>query len=89
MIQEAQQKYSYPCIAKYIQTCVTKCQMCFQNERINNDRLKTELLNCPEWDLGRKTFYKWIFFLTFRQAEDMTTTSQQKTCSHATCLHIQ
>ena len=26
--------------------------MCIQNKRINNDLLKTELLNCPEWDLG-------------------------------------
>ena len=52
MIQEARQKYYYPCIAKYIRTWVTKRQMCIQNKRINNDRLKTELLNCPEWDLG-------------------------------------
>ena len=28
------------------------CQMCIQNKGINNDLLKTELLNCPEWDLG-------------------------------------
>ena len=52
MIQEARQKYYYPCIAKYIRIWVTKCQMCIQNKRINNDLLKTELLNCPEWDLG-------------------------------------
>ena len=26
--------------------------MCIQNKRINNDLLKTELLNCPEWDWG-------------------------------------
>ena len=52
MIQETRQKYYYPCIAKYIRTWVTKCQMCIQNKRINNDLLKTELLNCPEWDLG-------------------------------------
>ena len=51
-IQEARQKYYYPCIAKYIRNWVTKCQMCIQNKRINNDLLKTELLNCPEWDLG-------------------------------------
>ena len=25
--------------------------MCIQNKRINNDLLKTELLNCPEWNL--------------------------------------
>ena len=52
MIQEARQKYYYPCMAKYIRTWATKCQMCIQNKRINNDLLKTELLNCPEWDLG-------------------------------------
>ena len=37
MIQEARQKCYYPCIAKYIRTWVTKCQMCIQNKRINND----------------------------------------------------
>ena len=52
MIQEARQKYYYPCIAKYIRNWVTKCQMCIQNKRINNDLLKTELLNCPERNLG-------------------------------------
>ena len=26
--------------------------MCIQNKRINNDLLKTELLNCTDWDLG-------------------------------------
>ena len=52
MIQEARQKYYYPCIAKHIRSWVTKCQMCIQNKRISNDLLKTELLNCPEWDLG-------------------------------------
>ena len=46
------QKYYYPCIAKHIRSWVTKCQMCIQNKRISNDLLKTELLNCPECDLG-------------------------------------
>ena len=52
MIQEARQKYYYPCIAKYIKKWVTNCQICIQTKRINNDLLRTELLNCPEWDLG-------------------------------------
>ena len=52
MIQEARQKYYYPCLAKFIKTCVQNYQMCIQNKRINNDLLKTELLICPEWDLG-------------------------------------
>ena len=30
------------------------CQICIQTKCINNDLLRTELLNCPEWDLGPK-----------------------------------
>ena len=52
MIQEVRQKYYYPCIAKYIKKWVSNCQTCIQTKRINNDLLRTELLNCPEWDLG-------------------------------------
>ena len=52
MIQEARQKYYYPCMAKYIKKWVSNCQVCIQTKRINNDLLRTELLNCPEWDLG-------------------------------------
>ena len=52
MIQEARRKYYYPCLAKHIKSWVQNCQMCIRNTRINNDLLITELLNCPEWDLG-------------------------------------
>ena len=52
MIQETRQKYYYPCMAKYIKKWVSNCQICIQTKRINNDLLRTELLNCPEWDLG-------------------------------------
>ena len=52
MILEARQKYYYPCMAKYIKKWVSNCQICIQTKRINNDLLRTELLNCPEWDLG-------------------------------------
>ena len=52
MTQETRQKYYYPCIAKYIKKWVSNCQTCIQTKRINNDLLRTELLNCPEWDLG-------------------------------------
>ena len=47
MIQEARQKYFYPCIAKNIRTCVRESQMYIQNKRISIDLLKTEQLNCP------------------------------------------
>ena len=40
LIQEARQKYYYPCIAKYIPTWVTKCEKCIRNKRIINDLLK-------------------------------------------------
>ena len=39
-------------MAKYIKKWVSNCQVCIQTKRINNDLLRTELLNCPEWDLG-------------------------------------
>ena len=52
MIKEARQKYYYPCMAKYIKKWVSNCQVCIQTKRINNNLLRTELLNCPEWDLG-------------------------------------
>ena len=52
MIQEARQKYYYPSMAKYIKKWVSNCQICFQTKRINNDLLRTELLNCPQLDLG-------------------------------------
>ena len=52
MIQEIRQKYYYPGIAKYNKKWVSNCQICIQTKRINNDLLKTDLLNCIEWDLG-------------------------------------
>ena len=39
-------------MAKYIKKWVSNCQTCIQTKRINNDLLRTELPNCPEWDLG-------------------------------------
>ena len=52
MIQEVRQKYYYPCIAKYIKKWVSNCKTCIQTKIIINDLLRTELLNCPEGDLG-------------------------------------
>ena len=52
MIKEARQKYFYPCLAKYIGNWVSKCTDCIMNKRINTDLLRTELLNCPDFDLG-------------------------------------
>ena len=72
MIQESRQKYYYPCIAKYIKKLVTNCQTCIQNKRNNNDLLRTELLNCPEWDLSQRTFCKWTSYRTFLQVVAMT-----------------
>ena len=85
MIQDARQKYCYQCIAKYIRTWVTKSQMCIQNERISKIFLNQNYSIVQNGIWAPKTFYKWIFFVTFRQAEDMTTSSQQLKCSHAIC----
>ena len=80
MIQEPRLKFYYPCIAKYIRAWVTKCQMCIQCERINNDLLKTELLHCPDWDLGPEDILQMDIL------PNLPTTSS---CSHAICLPIQ
>ena len=53
MIQEERKKDYYQCMAKYIKKWgVSNCQICIQTTCINNDLLRTELPNCPEWDLG-------------------------------------
>ena len=52
MIQEARKKHYYTCMTKHIKNGVSNCQICIQTKRINNDLLRVELLNCPEWDLG-------------------------------------
>ena len=52
MIHEFRQKKYFPCIAKYIEKRVSNCQTWIQTKSINNDLFRTELLNCPEWDLG-------------------------------------
>ena len=54
MNQEARQKWYYTCMAKNIKNWVNKCQICIQTKRINHDLLRTDLLNCPEWDLGQE-----------------------------------
>ena len=41
-----------PMYSKIHKKWVSNCQVCIQTKRINNDLLRTELLNCPEWDLG-------------------------------------
>ena len=41
-------------MAKNIKKWVSNCQSCIQTKRINNDLLRTELLNCSEWDFGLK-----------------------------------
>ena len=62
LIQEARQKYYYPSKAKHIRTSLTKCQMCIQNKRINIDLLETDLLKCPEWDLGPENILQMDIF---------------------------
>ena len=77
MIQEARQKYYYPCIAKYIKKWVSNCQICIQTKRINNDLLRTELLNCPEWDLGPEDILQMDILPNLPPSGAMITLSQQ------------
>ena len=51
-------KNYYPCMAKCIKKWVSNCQICIQTKHINNDLLRTELRNCPEWDRGPEDILK-------------------------------
>ena len=86
MIQEARQKYYYPCMAKYIKKWVSNCHVCIQTKRINNDLLRTELLNCPEWDLGPEDILQMDILPNLPQAEAMIISSRRSTSSQNICL---
>ena len=58
MMQEIRQKYYFPSIATYVRNWVRDCEICIQDERINNTRITPELIHIPEWDLRRKTLCK-------------------------------
>ena len=52
LMQEIRQKYYFPSIAFYVRNWVHDCEICIQDERINNTRITPELIHIPEWDLG-------------------------------------
>ena len=52
MLQEIQQRYYYPSMAKYVKTLVEGCEECARDKRVPNATFTPELLNLPEWDLG-------------------------------------
>ena len=52
MMQEIRQKYYFPSIATYVRNWVRDCEICIQDECINNTRITPELIHIPEWDLG-------------------------------------
>ena len=54
MLNEIRQNYYYPGIAKNLKKLVQGCEICIKDKRIKNTLITTELLNLPEWDLGRK-----------------------------------
>ena len=52
MMQEIRQKYYFPSIATYVRNWVRDCEICIQDQRINNTRITPDLFHIPEWDLG-------------------------------------
>ena len=52
MMQEIRQKYYFPSIANYVRNWVRDCEICIQDQRINNTRITPELIHIPERDLG-------------------------------------
>ena len=51
MLQEIQQRYYYPSMAK-LKKWVEGCEQCARDKRVPNAIITPELLNLPEWDLG-------------------------------------
>ena len=52
MLQEIQQRYYYPSMAKHVKKWVEGCEECARDKRVPNATNTPELLNLPEWDLG-------------------------------------
>ena len=54
MMLEIRQKYYFPLIATYVRNWVRDFELCIQDKRINNTRIKNtpEFIHIPEWDLG-------------------------------------
>ena len=53
MLQEIRCEYYYPGIAKLVRKWVNGCETCIKDKRISNELITPELLNLPEWTLGR------------------------------------
>ena len=51
-MQEIRQKYYFPSIAFYVRNWVRDCEICVQDNCINNTRITPEIIHIPEWDLG-------------------------------------
>ena len=53
-MQKIRQKYYFPSIATYVRTWIRDCEICIQDQRINNIRITPELIHIPQWDLGQE-----------------------------------
>ena len=54
MMQQRRREYYFPSIAKYVRNWVQQCETCIKDKRINNMKLRPELLKNPERDMDKK-----------------------------------
>ena len=53
VMQEIRQNYYLPSIATYVGNWARDCEICNQDNRINNTRITPALIHIPKWDLGK------------------------------------
>ena len=54
MMQYIRENFYFPSIATYARNWVRDCEICIQDQRINNTRITPELIHIPERDLGQE-----------------------------------
>ena len=77
MIQEARQRYYYPCMAKYIKNGSVIAKFASKRNASTMISLGQNFLTVRNGISVRKTFCKWTFYQTFPLVEAMTILSQQ------------
>ena len=56
MLREIPRKYYFPSIATCVKNWVRDCEICIQDNRINNTRRTPESTHIPEWDIEPEDF---------------------------------
>ena len=88
MVQEARQKYYYPCMPKYIKNVSVTAKFVFKQNALTRISSEPNSLIAQNGISAQKTFSKWIFCQTSPQAEAMIISSRQSMSSQDPCSPI-